>query len=144
MSLALRWIEFGSAEYQAMLELRNEVLRKPLGRSIWDENRDHEANYHLLTAWQDDEIVGCLTLSDDGDGRARMRAVAVSPLYQGQGIGAKLVAEFETKARALGFSESFAHAREVVIPFYMSLGYEVCGEEFEEVGIPHLPIRKGI
>jgi len=29
------------------------------------------------------------------------------------------------------------HAREAAIPFYLRLGYELEGEPFTEVGIPH-------
>jgi predicted GNAT family N-acyltransferase len=34
------------------------------------------------------------------------------------------------------------HARETAVPFYLKLGYEVVGGQFEEVGIPHFKMEK--
>ncbi len=125
-----------------MLELRDRVLRRPLGLVLDRSNLDSERLAHLLTAWDETGIVGCLVLTDDGGGRARMRAVAVDDRVRGQGVGRVLVEEFERKALELGFTESFAHAREVALPFYLALGYEAFGDRFEEVTIPHQRVRK--
>jgi predicted GNAT family N-acyltransferase len=34
------------------------------------------------------------------------------------------------------------HARKTAVPFYERIGYQVAGEEFLEVGIPHYEMRK--
>ncbi len=138
----LKWIDFGSADYEQMLELREEVLRKPLGMVLDRSKLDAEKDAQLLTYWIEDTVVGCMTLFDDGNGRARMRAVAVSPSQQGRGIGAMMVGEFERRAVELGFTVSFAHARLVALPFYLRLGYQTVGNIFEEVSIPHQAVLK--
>lgn len=142
MSISLKWIEWGSDDYELMVQLRDEVLRRPLGLVLDRSKLEQERGYGLLTAWLDKRIAGCMTLSDDGNGVARMRAVAVHPDLQGSGVGRLLAEEFERKALELGFHESFAHARKVAIPFYMRLGYQLDGEEFDEVTIPHQKVRK--
>ena len=138
----LKWIDYGSPDYEQMLQLRDEVLRKPLGLELDRSKLDADKEANLLTYWHDDQIVGCMILSDDGNSRARMRAVAVSESEQGKGIGAIMVAEFERRAAELGFVESFAHARLVALPFYLKLGYHTVGEQFVEVTIPHQAVVK--
>jgi predicted GNAT family N-acyltransferase len=36
------------------------------------------------------------------------------------------------------------NARDTAIPFYLHLGYELVGEPFVEVGIPHRKMRKAL
>jgi predicted GNAT family N-acyltransferase len=43
-----------------------------------------------------------------------------------------------------GFAEIVLHARANVVPMYEKLGYEVIGEPFEEVTIPHRKMRKSL
>ena len=52
--------------------------------------------------------------------------------------------EFEEESIRRGYSRVYLHAREVAIEFYRKLGYEVFGEGFVEVGIPHRHMQKFI
>ncbi len=45
--------------------------------------------------------------------------------------------EFEAEAARRGYKRIYLHAREVALDFYLKLGYEIFGEEFVEVTIPH-------
>ncbi len=142
MSISLRWIEWGSDDYEQMLQLRDDVLRRPLGMILDRSKLQDEISCQLLTAWDGDKIVGTMILSDDRNGIARMRAVAVKQSSQGSGVGAMMVKEFERRAVELGFTQSFAHARVVALPFYFRLGYRAEGDAFEEVTIAHQKVRK--
>ena len=73
-----------------------------------------------------------------------MRQVAVDESYQSKGIGRALVEYCEQVARDEQFTEIILHARETAVAFYLKLGYEVYGEPFIEVGIPHRNMRKFI
>lgn len=137
----LQWIEWGGTDYAAMLDLREEVLRRPLGLTLDRSALSAERESHLLTAWKDGEIIGCLVLSVEGH-RARMRAVAVKDVVRKTGLGAKLVRELESQAQQLGCTEVYAHARANVLGFYERLGYTIEGDEFIEVTIPHRIVRK--
>jgi predicted GNAT family N-acyltransferase len=44
-------------------------------------------------------------------------------------------------ARQKGFSEVQLNAQTGVLDFYRALGFEICGEEFTEAGIPHRRMR---
>ncbi|KXK56559.1 MAG: Histone acetyltransferase HPA2-like protein [Chlorobi bacterium OLB7] len=73
-----------------------------------------------------------------------MRQVAVAESAQRSGIGKAMVDFSEHFAREHGFSEITMHARETAVPFYLNLGYEIIGDRFEEVSIPHFKMRKEI
>ena len=134
--------EFGSPEQLASIELRKRVLRWPLGLDFTGEELAAEMNeFHLVTL-EGNNLVACLVLTPQSKKVVKMRQVAVDPDRQGEGIGKHLVKYSEEVARSEGFSTMVLHARENVVPFYLKLGYEVAGELFEEVTIPHRKMEK--
>ena len=138
-----RWIKFDSEEYHISLDLREEILRKPLGLKL-ERDQLKEENANFLTAWNGNKCIGTMVMLKQDDETARMKAVAVSSEFQGKGIGKKMVIEFENEARKLGYKKIFLHARKVVVDFYEKLGYISYGEEFYEVTIPHRKMRKNL
>jgi predicted GNAT family N-acyltransferase len=73
-----------------------------------------------------------------------MRQVAVDLEWQKKGVGTMLVAASEKFACQHGYDKIVLHARDLAVPFYLRLGYEVYGEPFTEVGILHSAMRKKI
>ncbi len=61
--MALRMIDHGTKEYQQMVHLRNEMLRKPLGLIFNAEELEKEKNDVLMGAFEDDRILGCCLLT---------------------------------------------------------------------------------
>ncbi|MFO7534396.1 MAG: hypothetical protein R6X19_01705 [Kiritimatiellia bacterium] len=59
-------IKHGSPEYAATVALRNEVLRKPLGLSLSDEQLQAESGDHHLAGFLDGRLVACLVLTPVG------------------------------------------------------------------------------
>jgi N-acetylglutamate synthase-like GNAT family acetyltransferase len=140
----IRWIDYGSAEYQAEVELRYRILRQPLGLEFTSEQLAQEAFDKHIGAFEDGRLVGCLFLSPQENNTLKMRQVAVHPDLQGRGIGKQLVYFSETYARESGFAEIHLRARETAVKFYLSLGYELEGSPLTEVGLPHRVMRKRI
>lgn len=137
-------IRHGSAEYQAQVELRNEVLRRPLGRILSAKDLENDFRYFMFGAFDGKDLVACLSLSPEKPTEYRMRQVAVHPSRQGQGIGKKLVQAAEDFARSRKVESIYLSARKTAIPFYKSLGYEIISDILIEVGIPHQHMRKKI
>ena len=137
-----RIIEFGSCDYQAMIALRDKILRKPLGLTFSPEYLQQEINDVLIGYFDGDTILGCCILSPSSETTVQLRQMAVDDSLQGQGTGSKLLAFAETQARTAGFTELMMHARKEAVPFYTKNGYAVRGEEFVEVGIPHYEMYK--
>lgn len=137
-----RVIAHGTPAYRETVSLRYRILREPLGLSFTDEQLAGEATDMHITATQDGRLLGCLVLTPREQGVVQMRQVAVDPNVQGQGIGRGLVTTSEDVARGRGFTTMILHARESAVPFYLRLNYEVVGEPYEEVTLPHLTMEK--
>ena len=134
-------IKWGSVKYIQSLALRHEVLRKPLGM-IFDPAifPEEKGDIHLV-ANHGDWLVGCMILTEAGND-LKMRQVAVANKYRRNKVGARMVALAEAKAIEMGKQKMVLHARDSALDFYLSLGYNIVGDQFEEVGIPHHRMEK--
>lgn len=135
-------IDHWSPEYRKAIYVRYKMLRQPLGLKFSREQFEQEYNQIHIVAILDNQIIGNLCFIPFPQKRWRMRQVAVLPQFQGKHIGWRLVRFAEEYALQNNISEIFLHARDYVIPFYLKLGYQVTGEQFTEVGIPHHHMHK--
>jgi predicted GNAT family N-acyltransferase len=142
--MALRFIDYGSPEYQEMIALRMEILRKPLGLSFNEEDLAKEKDDILLGAFEDDQLVACCILTKVSEETCKLRQMAVHEKMQRNGIGAALMHFAENVARDAGFKSMIMNARKTAQGFYEKLGYKADGNEFIEVTIPHYEMRKNI
>jgi len=142
--MALRMIDHGTKEYQQMVTLRNDILRKPLGLSLAKEELDREKDDILMGAFEDEKLLGCCLLTRVDPYTVRLRQMAVPNNMQGKGIGRALMIFAENIARDLGYRKLCMHARKTAIGFYQKLGYSIAGEEFTEVTIPHYIMEKAL
>lgn len=142
--MALKIIDHGSDEYKQMVELRYQILRKPLGLDFLQEELDKEAEDILIGAFDDDKLEGCCMLSNAGNKTVRLRQMAVIAGLQGKGLGRSLMQFAENISRDMGYRKITMHARTTAVGFYEKLGYKVAGEEFTEVTIPHFTMEKAL
>ena len=140
--MALKIIDHGSAEYQQMIDLRHEILRRPLGLSFSQEELDKEQHEILIGAFEDDQMLGCCMLVKILPTECRLRQMAVSNTLRGKGIGKALMIFAENIARDRGFKKMTMHARASALGFYEKLGYTAMGDQFEEITIPHYIMEK--
>lgn len=142
--LRLAEVEHGSPDYDKLVALRDEVLRRPLGLAFSAEQLASERGSLHLACFLGEEIVGGLLLTPQENRRVQMRQVAVREAMQGRGIGRALVEGAEGLARHLGCREMVLHARETAVTFYERLGYVTVGERFFEVTLPHREMTKDL
>ena len=140
--MALKLIDYGSPEYRQMVQLRNDILRKPLGLHFDSSELEREKEDILIGAFEEDKMLGCCMLISTEPGTVRLRQMAVLKNLQGKGIGRALMQFAENIARDRGFRKITMHARKTATGFYEKLGYVVSGEEFEEVTLPHIVMEK--
>jgi N-acetylglutamate synthase-like GNAT family acetyltransferase len=140
--MPIKQIDHGSKEYEQMISLRNEVLRKPLNLSFENEELDREKDDVLIGAFDEEKMLGCCLLTSVDKDTVRLRQMAVQNNLQGKGIGAAMMNFAENVARDLGYKKICMHARKSAIGFYEKLGYKVAGQEFEEISIPHFMMQK--
>ena len=127
-----------------MVQLRNEILRKPLGLSFDSQELDKEKEDILMGAFEDDRLLGCCLMTKMDAKTLRLRQMAVPNNMQGKGVGRALMIFAENIARDLGFSKLCMHARTTAVGFYQKLGYHTSGDEFVEVTIPHYIMEKDL
>ncbi|MBI1344284.1 MAG: GNAT family N-acetyltransferase [Terrimonas sp.] len=140
--MALKIIDHGSPEYQQMVKLRDDILRKPIGIHFTKEELDKEKDNLLIAAFDEDMILGCCMLVKESPEIIRLRQMAVLNDLQGKGIGRALTLFAENIARDLGYKVMNMHARKPVVGFYEKMGYKVISDEFEEISIPHYEMEK--
>jgi ribosomal protein S18 acetylase RimI-like enzyme len=140
--MALKIIDHGTKEYKQMVQLRNDILRKPLGLSFTADELEKEKEEILIGAFEEEKMLGCCMLITMEPGTVRLRQMAVLNNLQGKGIGRALMQFAENIARDRGFRKITMHARKTAIGFYEKLGYAVNGEQFEEVSLPHFNMEK--
>jgi ribosomal protein S18 acetylase RimI-like enzyme len=140
--MALKIIDHGSPEYRQMVQLRDEILRKPLGLHFTEEELEKEKDHLLVAAYEDDHILGCCMLVEEDPQTVRLRQMAVINDLQGKGVGSALMTFAENLARDRGYRRITMHARKNALGFYEKMGYRQIGEEFEEITIPHYVMEK--
>lgn len=142
--MALKIIDHGSFEYQQMVQLRLDLLRKPLGLQFTDAELEEEKEQILIGAFEEEKMLGCCMLIHLDKFQVKLRQMAVLNNLQGKGIGRAITQFAENIARDRGYTSITMHARKPVIGFFEKLGYQVSGEEFLEITIPHYEMRKNL
>jgi predicted GNAT family N-acyltransferase len=140
--MALKIIDHGSKEYREMVDLRHQILRRPLGLGFTEADLEAEKNDILIGVYEDDKIEACCILTKTDPKTVKLRQMAVSSGLQGKGIGRALMSFAENIARDHGYRRLTMHARKSALGFYEKHGYKVCSDEFEEVTIPHYVMEK--
>ena len=140
--MPIKQIDHNSREYEQMVQLRYDILRKPLNLTFNKKDLEMEKSDLLIGAFDEDKILGCCILTQVGEKEIKLRQMAVQNNLQGKGIGASLMNFAENISRDKGFESISMHARKTAVGFYKSLGYKIEGEEFMEVSIPHFKMTK--
>jgi ribosomal protein S18 acetylase RimI-like enzyme len=141
-----------SPEFWQAVELRQRVLREPLGLTLSVAEvllegppMEHYGLFEFLDAETPSRIFACASASPISPGIWKIRQVAVAPELQGYGYGAQLMHGIE---RHLTYEEPVTcyqlNSRQNVAGFYQKLGYEIVGAPFEEIGIPHVLMQKRV
>jgi predicted GNAT family N-acyltransferase len=142
--MAVKIIDHGSKEYKQMIDLRYNMLRKPLGLTFSEEELQTEKNNILIGCFDDDKLEGCCMLVPKDNENVQLRQMAVISGLQGKGIGRVLMQFAENIARDRGYRKLIMHARKTAMGFYEKLGYKKAGSEFLEVTIPHYAMEKNL
>jgi len=141
-SLQIRELIYNSPDYKQELELRDKVLRKPLGMSLSDDNLEAESADVHIGAFIHNKLVGVLILTGLNQNEVKMRQVAVVEEMRLGKIGSEMVAYAELFSRSKHYTVMLLNARKTAVGFYEKLGYKKLGNEFLEINIPHFKMFK--
>lgn len=142
--MALKIIDHGTPEYQLMVKLRDDILRRPIGIHFSTEELEKEKENLLIGAFEDESILGCCMLVKESNDKVRLRQMAVLNDLQGKGIGRAMILFAENIARDQGYKVLNMHARKPVVGFFEKMGYKVVSDEFLEISIPHYEMEKAL
>ncbi len=95
----------------------------------WDERGDHALACDLVG-----NPIGTARLLPDG----RIGRMAVLEEWRRKGVGGALLLALLDRARSRSMTRSVLHAQTQAAGFYRRFGFSERGEEFLEVGIPHV------
>ncbi len=136
-------IEFGSDNYTKECKLRNEVLRVPIGLNLFDEDLSIESQQQHFGLFEETEsLFACVVAVVCSPTEAKVRQMAVAFDHQDKGFGRKVLNFMEGKLAQQGIKHIHLHARMTALRFYEKSGYVRVGQEFVEVGIPHIKMEK--
>lgn len=142
--MALKIIDYGTPEYRQMIKMREDILRKPLGLILSQEEIEKEKDNLFIGAFEDEQMLGCCMIVELAPKKARLRQMAVLNNLQGKGIGRALIQFAENIARDHGYKVMSMHARKPTVPFFEKMGYKVKSGEFIEITIPHFEMEKDL
>lgn len=103
---------------------------------------DDDRALHCV-AYVDGEAVGAGRLVEM-DGYGKIGRMAVLREHRGHGIGKAILDALEREGAARGLREIRLSAQLTARGFYERAGYEGVGDVYDEVGIPHIAMRKAV
>ncbi|KAA5537209.1 GNAT family N-acetyltransferase [Taibaiella lutea] len=130
--------------YQQVIQLRQRILRAPLGLNIYDDDLAAETDQLIFVFEEEQTVKGCVLMQHYDVETFKLRQMAVDINEQGKQIGRRLIEAAELYAIQLGKKNIILHARQTAVPFYEKLGYFTVGEIFYEVGLPHKKMTKAL
>lgn len=142
--MALKQIDHGTPEYLKMVNLRDVVLRRPLGLTFDHDELMAEKDDILIACMDDNEILGCCILEEVNNLTIRLRQMAVPDNLHNRGIGSSIINFAENMARDKGYKLMTMHARDSAIGFYEKFGFQIKGSQFKEVNLPHHVMEKNL
>jgi ElaA protein len=129
-----------AATLYQLLDLRCEVFVVEQACPYQDlDGRDLDAGTTHLWVTDHRGIAAAVRLLTEADGRRRIGRVVTRVDARGRGLASGLVA---TAVQRAGGAETLLSAQSHLRHFYEGLGYVVDGDEFDEDGIAHLPMRR--
>ena len=137
-------VPYHSPEYHEMLALRYKILREPLGLTFSESDLQGEKDDIFIVCSENNRIIGCCILVRISDKVVKLRQMAVDNQWQGKNVGTKIVLFAEQYAVEHGYATIQLHARKMATAFYTKCGYDISGDEFLEIGIPHVFMERQI
>lgn len=143
MESDFKLIAYGNKDWKSAVQLREEILRKPLGSFFTAEELEEERKHIHIGGFLGNELIATAVLVPEGDAM-KMQRVVVKEGKQDSGIGSKMMAFCEKIAVENKTRRIYCHARDTAVNFYLKNNYHAEGDYFQEDGIPHLLMYKEI
>lgn len=128
--MEMRIIEYGSAEYEKSIDIRNKEFRAPQGFNIRDEDLTGDKEMDMYGGYIDNNLMALIFLKEYDKKTGQAKSVIVVDGYKNKGYGTYLMHFIEDRAREKGYTEMIVTARQRVEEFYQKLNYKTISEPF--------------
>ena len=141
--LVLQLITYNSKEYNESLELRNKIMREPLGFNLFDEDLGYEKDAIMVCAYDNHTMIGVGVMTHDND-LYKVECLCVDFDLQKTGVGSKILAYLEEYAKSHGGKEMSLEARVTAEKFYIKHHYIGSGDTYlhDHAPVPHIAMKK--
>ena len=133
------WTQLGADAGKIRLEVFVDEQHVPVEME-WDEadaNAVHAVAYNAL-----DQAVATGRLLKDASGTSRIGRMAVKRVLRGAQLGRDILHALMKASHERGDAGLMLHAQLTARDFYQREGFSVCGEPFDEAGIPHVEMTR--
>lgn len=113
------------SQIDGIIDLRYDILRKPWSQSKETSSDGMEENAINAFIEENDKVIACGRLQDNGGGVGQIRYMAVDTNHQGKGLGKLIVTKLEEEAKRINIQTIELQARENAVKFYKSQAYSV-------------------
>lgn len=141
--MVVKQILYNSNDYWKILQIREMVLRIPLGLRFSLAEIQAESQELIFGIQENNQWIGSCQYQIFNED-AKMRQVAILDTYKRKGHGKQLVLASMEILKQKGIQKIYCHARATAVPFYEHLGFQTVSEAFLEVHIPHFKMQKYI
>ena len=127
----MKYIKYKSTDkkyYKQTLNLRNDVLRIPLSKDIFDEDLEIEKDNTFYGCLSDGRLIATFSTFEVSFKKAQITAFAVDLEYQKRGIGSSLMAFAMNDLKRQNIETVSVYSRETAIVFYEKCGFRVIQE----------------
>lgn len=137
-----RFEDLSVGDLHDILRLRSEVFvveQACVYLDIDGHDRDHDTE-HL---WVRDElgVASCLRILAVGQGEGAIGRIVTRRDVRRSGMAGRLIGAAIDRLREAGASSVSLRAQAHLADWYRGLGFDICGDEYDEDGIPHVPMR---
>lgn len=149
MDIEFRQYMVNETCYHQAWNLRNQVLREPLGLSLTQEDREHDKNCWHFGLLLGAQLLATVTIdppanSDLNAQQVTLRQMVVSPKHHQQGLGQQLIELTEQVLRDKSIKRIVLAARLPAVKFYQKLGYVPHGPVYHHLRIDHRDMVKSL
>lgn len=144
MYLLFKIIQYALPEYKETLQLREDVMRKPLGLLLSAEDiKDDNMRTHIGGYYNGKLVCTCSFKIIHGK-IAHIYSVCVKQEFQNRGVGQQLMNFTEKYVKLHGAARLYVEGRKSAKKFYQKCGFSPCGSEYIDMNIQHQDMRKDI
>ena len=132
-------------EWANYYDLRYRILRQPWNQPRGSERNDGDETGVHFALYEQSVLKAIARLDLNTTGEGQVRFMAVESNCQRKGYGRLVVLAIENQCIEKGVKKMILHAREIAIPFYESLNYQVVEKSHNLFGeIQHYLMSKNL